>query len=105
MIGVFSNLPVEHLVLCFCYIADVICHVPQIDNSCAHLQTYHSHPKHQLDHPHYLHLVHVLLHLLLAVVLHSRLVCCCNEAMVWVQALAVETIRTSYCSCKYIFEF
>ena len=99
----FSNSPVQHLILSFRNVANVICHVPQVDNSCAHLQRYQSHPiaddhqPHHLQHPD---LVHVLLHLLLAVVLHPRLIRCCNEAVVWVQALVVETIRAFYSSCE-----
>ena len=95
MLSFFSNLPVEHLILCFCNVADVIGHVPQIHNSCAHLQRYHSHPKHlagdnDLD---CADLIHVLLHLLLPGVLLSRLVRRCNKAVVRVQALAVESVR------------
>ena len=84
-------LPVQHLVLSFCNVADVVCHVPQIDNCRAHLQTYHSHPKKHLTndhgHPDDAHLIHVLLHLLLTGVLLSRLTRRCNEAVIWIQAL------------------
>ena len=95
MLSFFSNLPVEHLILCFCNVADVIGHVPQIHNSCAHLQRYHSHPKHLAgdDDLDCADLIHVLLHLLLPGVLLSRLVRRCNEAVVRVQALAVESVR------------
>ena len=95
MLSFFSNLPVEHLILCFCNVADVIGHVPQIHNSCAHLQRYHSHPKHLAgdDDLDCADLIHVLLHLLLPGILLSRLVRRCNKAVVRVQALAVESVR------------
>ena len=88
--NLLSNLPAQHLVLCFCNVADVVRHVPQIDNRRAHLFSDQVTSKPLSDDDGDLaddHLVHVLLHLLLPRVLLSRLTGRRNEAVIRVQSL------------------